>query len=84
MYISDAEFKEARRIWRRYSFAELLMAATLHADMENQRRLESAFPGINLETRLRYNVGDLTEGETYRLDGEMYAVTRHGIERVAR
>lgn len=57
----------------RCHFEIFLAAAALHADLENQRKIEQICPGLNEELNIRYNTpGSLIPGETRVMDGRMY------------
>lgn len=54
-------------------FEVFLSAAALHADLENQRKIEQICPGLNAELSIRYNTaGSLIPGERRTMDGKTY------------
>ena len=54
-------------------FEVFLSAAALHADLENQRRIEQICPGLNEEISIRYNTPlSLMPGEEQKYDGRMW------------
>ena len=54
-------------------FVVFFAAAALHADLENQRKIEQIYPGLNDELSIRYNTaGSLIPGERRTMDGKLY------------
>lgn len=54
-------------------FIVFFAAAALHADLENQRRIEQICPGLNEELEIRFNTaGSLLPGERRTMDGKLY------------
>ncbi len=73
------------QVWTRQQVADIVefaryarpitfvICAALHADLENQRRIEQICPGLNEELAIRFNTaGSLLPGERRTMDGKLY------------
>lgn len=74
--LNDYHWRAGTEISDRYTdeeFVTLLAAAAMHADLENQGKIEQICPGLNRELSIRYNTpGSMVSGEQRTMDGKPY------------